>query len=77
MTYEIRIWDRHSNVAELIWLMGNQPSPLDNWIFNDNEYKQTMKSLRVFASNQKSTYYHKEEEQHKHGEYNSRVNECS
>jgi carbon starvation protein CstA len=25
MTFEIRTWDRHNNVAGSIWLMGNQP----------------------------------------------------
>jgi len=38
MTFEIPTYDRHNNVAGLIWLMGNQPSPLDTWIFNDNTY---------------------------------------
>jgi hypothetical protein len=28
-------WDRHKNVAGLNWLMGSQPSLLDNWISND------------------------------------------
>jgi hypothetical protein len=35
---EIRVLasDRHKNGARLNKLMGSQPSPLDNWMFNDN-----------------------------------------
>jgi len=35
------------------------------------------KKLHRFASIQKTTYYHKNEWQHKHGQYNSMVNEWS
>ena len=36
LIFEILTWDK--NMAGLIWLKGNQPSPLDTWIFNDNTY---------------------------------------
>ena len=38
MMLEIQVlaWDRQRNVAGLNWLMGSQPSPLDNWISNCN-----------------------------------------
>jgi hypothetical protein len=40
MTLEIQLqsWDRHKNMGRLQWLMGPQPSPLDNWISNGNTY---------------------------------------
>jgi hypothetical protein len=40
MTLEIQVlaWGRHKNVVGLNWLMGSQPSPLDNWILNGNTY---------------------------------------
>ena len=38
MTFESRTWDWRNNVAGLILLMGNQPWPLNTWIFNDNKY---------------------------------------
>ena len=45
MTLEIQVlaWDRHKNVARFNWLMGSQPSSLDNWISNSNTYKQMIK----------------------------------
>jgi len=38
MTFEIQVlsWDRHKDVVRLNRLKGFQPSPLDNWIFNNN-----------------------------------------
>jgi hypothetical protein len=40
MVLEIQVLarDRHKNVVVLNQLMGSQPSPLDNWIPNDNIY---------------------------------------
>jgi hypothetical protein len=40
MTLEVQVlaWDRHTDVAVLNWLIGPQPSPLDNWISNGNTY---------------------------------------
>ena len=40
MTLEVLVlaWDRHTDVAVLNWLIGPQPSPLDNWISNGNTY---------------------------------------
>ena len=32
----VLVWNRHKPVVELNWLMGSQPFPLDNWIFNGN-----------------------------------------
>ena len=32
----VLVWNRHKLVVELNWLMGSQPFPLDNWIFNGN-----------------------------------------
>ena len=55
MTLEIQVlaWERHKNVAGFNWLMGSQPSPLDNWIFNSNTHLQTIKYLKRFAFTQK------------------------
>jgi hypothetical protein len=51
MPMEIQIWDRHKNMARLNWLIGAQPSPLDNWIFKGIYiYKQTLKKLNRFVS---------------------------
>ena len=33
---QVLVWDRLKEVAGLNWLMGYQPSPLDNWISNGN-----------------------------------------
>jgi hypothetical protein len=40
MTLEIQVltWDRHRNVMGLNRLMGSQPAPLYNWIFNGNTF---------------------------------------
>ena len=40
MTLEMQVlaWDRHKNMAGLNWLMGSQPSPLNNWISNSNTW---------------------------------------
>jgi hypothetical protein len=45
MTLEIQVlaWDRHKKVAGFNWLMGSQPSSLNNWISNSNTYKQMIK----------------------------------
>ena len=32
------VWDRHSNVGVLKWLMESQSFPLNNWIANGNTY---------------------------------------
>jgi hypothetical protein len=34
VTLNSQHWGRYKNVAGLNWLMGSQPSPLDNWISN-------------------------------------------
>ena len=43
MTLEIQTlaWDRHKNVAGLNQIIGSQPSPLGNWIFNGFAYIKT------------------------------------
>ena len=35
---QVLAWDGHKNMAGLNQLMESQPSPSDNWIFNDNTY---------------------------------------
>ena len=39
---QVLAWDKHTNVAELIRERRSQSSTLDNWIYNDHIYKQTM-----------------------------------
>ena len=38
ITSEVQVpaWDKHKNAVALKRLLGSQPSPLDNWISNDN-----------------------------------------
>jgi hypothetical protein len=50
MMLEIQVlaWDSHKNVAELKWLIGSQPSPLDKWISTDNTY--TVKPTHAVTS---------------------------
>jgi len=40
MTLEIQVLalDKHTNVWRLNWLMGSQPSHLENWISNGSTY---------------------------------------
>ena len=46
----------------------------DDWISNGNKrFKSCIDSI----PRKKTSYYHKNEWQHKHGYYNSRVDECS
>ena len=42
-----------------------------------NTYKEAKKIFTYSLSLKKTTYYHKNKWQHKHGQYNRRVNECS
>jgi hypothetical protein len=35
---QVLVWDRHTNVVGLNWLMGSQPSPLDNLVSHSNAY---------------------------------------
>ena len=62
--------DRPKHVTRLNRLMGCQPSPLDNWITNGNAYIRTCIYSRPFKT---TRYYHTNEWQHKHEQYNSRV----
>ena len=43
LEFQVMAWDRHPNVSGLNWLMGSQPSALDNWMINDIPYEQTIK----------------------------------
>jgi hypothetical protein len=38
METQVKVCDRHKNVAGSNQLMGSQPSTLDNWISNSNTY---------------------------------------
>ena len=59
-------------------LTGTQRSPLDNWISNGNTYKQTIKKTCLFCFYPNRLYItQKNERQHEHGQYNSRVHKCS
>ena len=65
-------------MAVLNRLMGSQPSPLDYWISNDNTYiNKRLKAYTYSLPFKKTTYFHNTQRQHKHGQYNSRVNEYS
>jgi hypothetical protein len=80
---QVLAWDRQRNVAGLNWLMGSQPSPLDNWIFNCNTDIYILyiietndnKPAQIHFHSKQHYYYHKNERQHKHGQYDSGVNE--
>jgi len=53
-------------------------SHLHNWISNGNTYiNKRWKTCAYSLPFTKITYYHKNEWQHEHGQYNSKVNECS
>ena len=52
--------------------------PSDNWILNNmKELNKQSKTSTDSLPLKKITHYHKNEWQHKHGQYNSRVNECT
>ena len=74
MTLEIQViaWDRDTG---LNWLMGPQPSTLDNWISNGNAYiNKRFKTCTDSLSVKKTTCYHKNVWQNKPEQYNIRVN---
>ena len=55
---------------------GSPPSPLDNWISNGNAYiNQRYKTYTDSFPFKKTSYYHTNEWQHKHRQYNNRANE--
>ena len=78
MTLEIQVlaWDRYKNVTGLNRLMGSQLSllltgpPTAIRIYT-NDKKICTDSIPL----KKTIYYHKNEWQHKYGQYNSRINE--
>jgi hypothetical protein len=70
---QILSWIRDNNVAVLNCLMGSHPSHSDNWISNSNTDKRPV-LIRLISKRQ---HTHKNEQQHKHKQYNSRVSECS
>jgi glucan-binding YG repeat protein len=78
LEFQILAWDRHKNETGLNQFMRSQPSPLGKWISNGNTYIH--KRYKTTCTNslplKENTHYHKNEWQHKHGQYNSRVNEC-
>ena len=78
MTLNIHIlaWDRQKNVSGINRLMEYLTSPLDNCISNGNIYTNNKTICTDSFPLKKTTYYYKYERPHRHGQYNSRVNEC-
>ena len=52
--------------------------PLDNWISNNNiDINKRINTYTYSLPLNNTTYYHKNEVHHKHGQYNTRVNQCA
>ena len=79
MMLEIRAMacDRYKNVAELNLLMGSQIFHLDNRIFNGNTNDNKSAKIRCHSKRPHTITKKTNKKQYKHGQYNSRVNECS
>ena len=52
VTLEIQLlaWNRNKNVSGLYWLMGSQPSPVDNWI-SLNSYRSALYNNAIHDNN--------------------------
>ena len=75
---QILTWGRHKHVAVLNRLMGYQCSHLDNLISNSNTYiNKRYEDINRFASTQSDHILSQMEWQHRCGQCNSMVNECS
>ena len=78
MTLNIHIlaWDRQKNVSGINRLMEYLSPPLDNCISNGNIYTNNKTICTDSFPLKTTTYYYKYERPHRHGQYDSRVNEC-
>ena len=65
MEFQVLVWDTHTNVIWLNWLMVFQPFALDNWISKRQyRYKQTIKKYSDSLPLEKTTHNHKDEWKH-------------
>ena len=77
-THNSRFWLGTDTTMWRVKPLKGIPSPSHNWISIDNininkQWKVCTNSLSL----QKTRHYHKIELQHKHGQYDSRINACS